>query len=201
MPRDELLCIRQLRRLEELCRNSVQRLSSVPHRHADGVDSKSHWLVVRLVMVRPRASRPSSHRVTSGGRGVGFGVACSGTPDGYRRFFPFSLLLRTFSCIFPCCRSPCTLSFVLREAHQKSDYCRGHIYDLSSFLFSRLLHFSFILSTLLRQQRAVDVAASLKPTVAASAERSRANFEVGHGLSGTRFFASDASADNWWCIS
>ena len=38
---------------------------------------------------------------------------------------------------------------------------------------------------LLRQQHVVDVAASLKTTVAAAAERSRASVEIGHGHSGT----------------
>ena len=94
--------------------------------------------------------------MTSGGRGVGFDVAC-----------------------------------MLEDAWWPS-----------SFLpFLSATHLSVHLSLLLRQQRAVDVAASLKPTVAASSERFRANFEVGDGLSGTRFFASDESADNWLCIS
>ena len=39
----------------------------------------------------------------------------------------------------------------------------------------------------------VDVATSLKPTVAAGAERSRASVEIGHGHSGTQFLASKAT--------
>ena len=49
----------------------------------------------------------------------------------------------------------------------------------------RTVVLSCILSLLLRQQRVVDVAASKEPTVAAAAERSRANVEIGHGHSGT----------------
>ena len=56
---------------------------------------------------------------------------------------------------------------------------------LSSFLpFLFATHLFVDLSLLLRQQRSVDVAASLEPTVAASAELTFANFEVGHGLQG-----------------
>ena len=60
---------------------------------------------------------------------------------------------------------------------------------LSSFFlfFSQLRTFSCILSLLLRQRRSVDVAASLKLTVAASAERSRASFEIGHAALGLSF--------------
>ena len=133
---------------EDLCRNSVQNLSSVLP-PSWRVGSYSHWSVVRLVMVRPRASRSSSHR------DEWLDVAWSGT-----------------------------------------------LLWLSSFFFSAP-HLFVYLSLLLRQRRSVDVAASLKPTVAASAERSRASFEIGHGHSGTQFFASGATRrrDTWWCTS
>ena len=57
---------------------------------------------------------------------------------------------------------------------------------LSSILpFLSATHLFVHLSLLLRQQRAVDVAASLKPAVAAPAKRSRASFEIGYGHSWT----------------
>ena len=51
-------------------------------------------------------------------------------------------------------------------------------YRLSFVFYSRLPHFII-------HQRAVDVAASLKPTVAASTKRSCGSFEIGHGHSRT----------------
>ena len=72
------------------------------------------------------------------------------------------------------------------------------VYISSSSLVCRIL--SFILFLLLRKQRAVDFASSLKPTVAASAKRSRASCEIGHGPSGTCFLASEAARnrrDTW----
>ena len=66
----------------------------------------------------------------------------------------------------------------------------------SFFLFFPAPHLFMHLSLLLRQRRSVDVAASLKPTVAASAQWSRASFEISHGHSGTQFpcIRSHASA-------
>ena len=79
-------------------------------------------------------------------------------------------------------RIPCTLSFVLREL-------TGRVVTAWSFFVysSSLLPLVYLLPAV-AAARSLDVAASLKPTVAASAERSRASFEIGHGHSGLNSF-------------
>ena len=123
------------------------------HRHAGGSLLKAIGRSPGLSW-SDRGHHVPALTVTSGGRGVGFDVACSRTPCGCRRL-PF---------------------------------------------FFSAPHLIVHLSLLLRQQRAVDVAASLKPTVAASAERSSASFEMDDDHSGTRFLASGAPRrrDTWW---
>ena len=116
------------------------------------VGSYGHWSVVRLVIVRPRASRSSSHR----------DERCEGSGLTW--------------------------------------HARGHLVAIVVFpFFFPAPHLFVHLSLLLRRRRSVDVAASLKPTVAVSAEWSRASFEISHGHSGTQFLASGATRrrDTW----
>ena len=68
---------------EDPCRTSVQSRSSVLHRHAGGYvlipigrSSGLSW--------SDRGHHVPALTVTSGGRGVGFDVACSGTPARHR---------------------------------------------------------------------------------------------------------------------
>ena len=120
----------------------------------------SQKIVVARVVVRPRASRSSSRR------------HCSESPGStWHARGRLMVLRQQLNSEFLINRNWCII-----------------VYLSSSSLVCRIL--SFILSLLLRQQRAVDVAASLKRTVEASAERSRASFEIGHGHSGTWFPAS-----------
>ena len=137
------------------------------------VDSYREKVVVRLVVVRPRASRSSSH--------------CNEQWEGRR------------------VRHGTLGEALWFHAGNSTRIFESSSTGALSFIFLPLLSFlSFILSLLLRQQRAVDVAASLKLTVAASAERSRASFvEIGHGHSGTRFLASRATRrrNSWWFTS
>ena len=114
----KLLCIRQQGQLEEPCRTSVQSISSVLHRH---VGESVFIAIGRSSGLSDRGHHVPALTVTSGGRGRQVVVVVP----------PFFSLLRTFSCIFPCC-------------------CGSNA------------------QLTLRQ--------SLKPTVASSAERSRANF-------------------------
>ena len=71
---------------EDLCRNSVQSLSSVLHRHAGGSVLTAFGRSSGLSRA-DRGHRVPALAVTSGGRGVWFDVACSGDTL-WLSFFP-----------------------------------------------------------------------------------------------------------------